>query len=491
MANEIRVRSDFVAGGLSAGMITSDTAMNSAGLADLPAIAGTQMAALTLWRTDVLGRVTQKEVVYVTAHGAGTTTATVTRGREGTTAQTWLTGDRWSLTTVVSDLIVICTSSTRPATPYYGQHIYETDTLKEYTYTSTGWQPPNYAQYRTAQAVVGADEAPVSANTKLLVLGAPAANHELAFKKTGVAAAGNIQYGFSHRADNVSFLMYGWDGTTFKNYLSFNYAEAMTRLEGNGLNAATLPIYLYAWNDANHKIMYKNNPGGGSGDGPWITGYNKGHLGTCVGGEQWQFAWDSAGTCTSRGQMNTSVINNNGSINTGLGRGYTQQRFWWMGDGNAISVNWTGTFQMWVDSTNVKNFVIGHPKDSEKYLIHACLEGPEAGVYYRGQDQLDGGWVCIDLPDYFEALCAEEGRSVQLTCIADDPMDEWCPVLHATYPRNGKFYVGLGSGMVINDQRFWWEVKAVRKDVAPVNVEPLRSAVEVLGSGPYTYYKEK
>ena len=28
-----------------------------------------------------------------------------------------------------------------------------------------------------------------------------------------------------------------------------------------------------------------------------------------------------------------------------------------------------------------KTFIIEHPQDTEKYLIHACLEGPEVGVY--------------------------------------------------------------------------------------------------------------
>jgi hypothetical protein len=161
------------------------------------------------------------------------------------------------------------------------------------------------------------------------------------------------------------------------------------------------------------------------------------------------------------------------------------------GGGNVISFAWTGTFQMWVDTTNVKNFVIDHPQDENKYLIHACLEGPEAAVYYRGQGRLVGGWARVDLPAYFETLCAEEGRSVQLTCIADDPADEWCPVLHATYPKDGSFYVGLGSGTAVQDQRFWWEVKAVRRDVDPLLVEPDRQDVVVMGDGPYTYYREK
>jgi hypothetical protein len=36
-----------------------------------------------------------------------------------------------------------------------------------------------------------------------------------------------------------------------------------------------------------------------------------------------------------------------------------------------------------------KTFIIEHPIDTSKYLIHACLEGPEAGVYYRGKATID------------------------------------------------------------------------------------------------------
>ena len=139
MANERRIRQDFVAGQLSAGMLAGDTLMQSASLADLAAVPATHMAALALFRTDNAGRVIQKEIVYVTAHTAGATSATVTRGREGTTAQVWNAGDRWSLTSLASDQTVLCTSGTRPATPYSGMRIYETDTWREYVWMDTQW----------------------------------------------------------------------------------------------------------------------------------------------------------------------------------------------------------------------------------------------------------------------------------------------------------------------------------------------------------------
>lgn len=92
-----RLRADGVAGALSDALTasTGDTAMQSDGLIDLPAVASPDYAALTLFITDAAGRVTQREVVYVTAHTASDNDATVLRAQEGTTAQAWSIGDKF------------------------------------------------------------------------------------------------------------------------------------------------------------------------------------------------------------------------------------------------------------------------------------------------------------------------------------------------------------------------------------------------------------
>lgn len=57
-----------------------------------------------------------------------------------------------------------------------------------------------------------------------------------------------------------------------------------------------------------------------------------------------------------------------------------------------------------------KTFVIQHPVKSEKYLVHACLEGPEAGVYYRGTATIDDSEskaVDLYLADYVTALATD------------------------------------------------------------------------------------
>ena len=128
MANEIRRRVDFAAGGLSVGLSTVDTTMQSNGLQDLPALAADEYFPLSLFRLDALGRITQKEVVYMTAHSAAAGSGTILRAQEGTTAQLWNAGDRWSLAHLARDPLVVCKSSTQPATPYDGMMIKELDT---------------------------------------------------------------------------------------------------------------------------------------------------------------------------------------------------------------------------------------------------------------------------------------------------------------------------------------------------------------------------
>lgn len=59
-----------------------------------------------------------------------------------------------------------------------------------------------------------------------------------------------------------------------------------------------------------------------------------------------------------------------------------------------------------------KNFRIDHPLDLEnRYLIYACLEGPENGVYTRGR--LTGKSV-IELPDVWEKLVHKDSITVQI-----------------------------------------------------------------------------
>jgi hypothetical protein len=128
------------------------------------------------------------------------------------------------------------------------------------------------------------------------------------------------------------------------------------------------------------------------------------------------------------------------------------------GAGNATFVGTiTGT---------AKNFRITHPLDATKYLSHACLEGPENGVYYRGEAVTKDNFVEITLPSYFEALVREEGRTVLLTPILDDSKKS-VGTLAASRVSYGKFTVYSN----VPDQAFYWEVKAIRADIDILEVE--------------------
>ncbi len=110
----------------------------------------------------------------------------------------------------------------------------------------------------------------------------------------------------------------------------------------------------------------------------------------------------------------------------------------------------------------VKNFVIDHPLKDGYQLVHSSLEGPEIGVFYRGTAKLVNGRAIVALPDYFDALTRDHTATVLLTAKGDAPFllsydrfDEKSFVVHSTKA----------------DGEFDWEVKAIRADVAPLEIE--------------------
>ncbi len=141
-----------------------------------------------------------------------------------------------------------------------------------------------------------------------------------------------------------------------------------------------------------------------------------------------------------------------------------------------------GTFEV---GYVAKSFIIDHPKDSSKYLVHACIEGPENGLYYRGKAQLsekisDNEYVSqIQLPTY-------------LTGFARDYTVDVTPIYNKNYP-NAKviasevneddftFNIYSNAPIEVN-----WVVYAKHDDLL---IEPQKSDISVYGEGPYTYYK--
>jgi hypothetical protein len=144
------------------------------------------------------------------------------------------------------------------------------------------------------------------------------------------------------------------------------------------------------------------------------------------------------------------------------------------------SGNVSTTNGVWYDSAantfyyaSAKSFIIDHPVDQDKYLVHACLEGPEAGVYYRGTGEIfDNISTIIELPYYVEALGTD--FTIQITPIYNGKIN----VLNTSEVINNKFTV-YGENC-----KFYWQVTGKR---AQIITEPFKRDVQVKGQGPYLY----
>ena len=110
-------------------------------------------------------------------------------------------------------------------------------------------------------------------------------------------------------------------------------------------------------------------------------------------------------------------------------------------------------------AAGVKSFRIPHPQDKTKDLIHSCLEGPEAGVYYRGEAKLKKGSATVELPEYFEALTFDDDRTVLLTLIVDDEKPVFGGQIAAGRIKDGKFKIYSTDPAAT----VAWEVKAARR----------------------------
>jgi hypothetical protein len=124
-------------------------------------------------------------------------------------------------------------------------------------------------------------------------------------------------------------------------------------------------------------------------------------------------------------------------------------------------------------TTTSKTFVIDHPTKEDKYLVHACLEGPEAGVYYRGQGEIiDNSSKIIELPEYVSHLAKD--LSIQITPIYNGKIK----VFNVSKVENNSFTVYGENG------EFFWTVYGSRTSI---EIEPNKKDVNIKGNGPYKW----
>jgi hypothetical protein len=125
--------------------------------------------------------------------------------------------------------------------------------------------------------------------------------------------------------------------------------------------------------------------------------------------------------------------------------------------------------------TVAKTFVIDHPLNPEKYLVHGCLEGPEGGVYYRGKSEIiNNESIKILLPDYVKKLAYD--FTIQVTPIYSGIRN--LKSLEVSEIEENSFVV-YGE-----NRKFYWLVHGKRNDII---VEPKKSDVDVKGNGPYKW----
>ena len=115
-----------------------------------------------------------------------------------------------------------------------------------------------------------------------------------------------------------------------------------------------------------------------------------------------------------------------------------------------------------------KTFIIDHPIDYSKYLIHACLEGPEAGVYYRGRGEINNNKSTeIILPAYVEGIA--HNFTIEITHIYDGTNKSYS-VSELLY---NKFNVYGKNGA------FFWQVTGTRNNIV---TEPDKNITHVMGN---------
>jgi hypothetical protein len=123
-----------------------------------------------------------------------------------------------------------------------------------------------------------------------------------------------------------------------------------------------------------------------------------------------------------------------------------------------------------------KTFIIDHPTDSTRHLVHACLEGPELGVYYRGKGTIlpNTTSTVITLPAYASAFAND--FTIQITPL-------YTPGQIPFYPSTSEL---IGNTFEVYGQpgSFYWHVHGSR---GTLEAEPLKLAVTVHGTGPYKY----
>lgn len=190
-------------------------------------------------------------------------------------------------------------------------------------------------------------------------------------------------------------------------------------------NNTTGGLTLYKGGTSNIKL-------GGYGDYNFVSSSKNFGIGTKTPGEELEVVGDisASGTITAGGALFTGDLVVTGS--------------------QLITDDITsdGTIR-----ARVKSFDIPHPTRKGKRLVYGALEGPEHGIYCRGESKE----LKVLLPPEWRAMVDKKGITVQIT-----PIGDWQPLYFKKLQSN---WLHFGCGDDREEVHFYWEVKGERTDV--------------------------
>ena len=120
---------------------------------------------------------------------------------------------------------------------------------------------------------------------------------------------------------------------------------------------------------------------------------------------------------------------------------------------------------------DVKNFKMDHPKEFDKEIWYASLEGPEVAAYERGTAQLEKGTIFIPFSEHFKEVINPNDMTVMLTPLSADTYG----LAVVEKSKDGFRVKELMNGT--GNFQFDWEVKSKRKNHE--NFEPVRQKSEL------------
>ena len=143
----------------------------------------------------------------------------------------------------------------------------------------------------------------------------------------------------------------------------------------------------------------------------------------------------------------TVVIRNNGNV--GIGTDSPSEKLTVEGNiSGSGDINISGTL-----TAQRKSFNIPHPTQPGKRLIYGVLEGPEHGVYVRGESKSN----TVTLPEEWVGLVDETTISVQLTPIGSPDI-----YFYEKYENNT---IKVGGPQ---QKHYFYYIQAMRKDIEPL-----------------------